>query len=257
VVADTGVYVYAIVRDVADVDLDGQAGIGDRALRPVEGPGVIAVASDVDLDEFGEEALRRNLEELTWLEAVARRHDEVARHLASQTATAPLRLATVFRGDESVRRQLADWADAALAALDRIDGRSEWSVKAYLDVTPGEDTSSRPATDQPGAGAAYLAQRRAALGQHARAAEEQAALGSTIHERLESVAVAGRRLLPQDRKLSGHTGEMVLNGSYLVEDASSDAFVAAAERAATENESVRVEVGGPWPPYSFATLEDQ
>lgn len=255
--ADTGVYVYAIVRDVADVDLDGQAGIGGGALRPVEGPGVVAIASDVDLDEFDEEALRRNLEQLTWLEGVARRHDEVARHLASQTATAPLRLATVFRGDDSVRRQLTDWADAALSALDRIEGRSEWSVKAYLDVTPSEGTSARPSPDQPGAGAAYLAQRRAALDQHARAAEELAELGSTMHERLESVAVAGRRLLPQDRKLSGHTGEMVLNGSYLVEDTSSDAFVEAAERAAGEHEGVRVEVGGPWPPYSFATLEEQ
>lgn len=255
--AESGVYVYAIVRDAAGVDLDGQAGIGGTALRVVDGPGVAAVASDVDLDEFGEEALRRNLEQLTWLEEVARRHDEVARHLAAQTATAPLRLATVFHGDESLRRQLADWADAARAALDRIDGRSEWSVKAYLDVTPAEDSSSRPAPDQPGAGAAYLAKRRAARDQHARAAEEQAALGTMMHERLELVAVAGRRLLPQDRKLSGHTGEMVLNGSYLVDDADSDAFVEAAQRAAAEHDDVRVEVGGPWPPYSFATLGEQ
>lgn len=254
---ETGVYVYAIVRDVAGVDLESQAGIGGGVLRPVEGPGVVAVASDVDLDEFGEEALRRNLEQLPWLEEVARRHDEVARHLASRTATAPLRLATVFRSDESVRRQLADWAGAAVAALDRIEGRSEWSVKAYVDAAETAETGSAPAADGPGAGAAYLARRRAALDQHARAAEERTELGSTLHQRLETTAVAGRLLMPQDRKLSGHTGEMVLNGSYLVEDAASEAFVQAAEQAAAEHDGVRVEIGGPWPPYSFATLEEQ
>jgi hypothetical protein len=257
VVAESAVYVYAIVREGADAELGSQEGIGGGALRTVDGPGVAAVISDVDLGEFGEEPLRRNLEDLTWLESVARRHDDVARHLAVQTATAPLRLATVFRSEESVRRQLADWAEAALVALDRIDGRSEWSVKAYLDVPSAEEPASDSVPAGRGAGAAYLARRRAALDRQTRAAEDQAALGEALHRRLEHTVVAGRRLLPQDRKLSGHTGEMILNGSYLVEEEARDAFVEAVHGAAAEHEGVRVEVGGPWPPYSFATLEDQ
>lgn len=255
--ADTGVYVYAVVRHSRGLDLAGRTGIGGGALRVVEGPGVVAVASDVDLEEFGEEALRQNLEQLSWLEQVARRHDEVARQLSGQTATAPLRLATVFHSDDSLRAQLADWAEEAVAALDRIEGRSEWSVKAYLDAPAAPESSTESAPAGAGAGAAYLARRRAAMQQHAHAAEEQAALGVALHHSLETAAVAGRRLLPQDRRLSGHTGEMVLNGSYLVDDSGSEAFVQAAQLAAAEHGGVRIDVGGPWPPYSFATLDQQ
>jgi hypothetical protein len=48
---------------------------------------------------------------------------------------------------------------------------------------------------------------------------------------------------------------MTLNGAYLVDEASADTFTTLAARLAEENPQSRVEVQGPWPPYSFATLE--
>jgi hypothetical protein len=257
----TGLYAYAISRGLDADDLADARGIGDAHLRLVEHRGLCAVVSDVDLDEFGEEGLRRNLEDLGWLETVALGHDRVARHAAEHAPTAPLRLATVFLGEDSLRAQLDEWHDRAARALDRIDGRGEWGVKGYVDPSAAEPAAtgpgdSGPGESGPGAGRAYLMQRRAAGRQRAEAAEQDAATAEQIHAALAEVAVAGRRLPAQDRRLTGHTGEMVLNGTYLVDEERVPAFRDTVDRLAQEHPRVRLEVGGPWPPYSFASLEE-
>ncbi|MEU3610261.1 GvpL/GvpF family gas vesicle protein, partial [Streptomyces sp. NPDC035033] len=59
------------------------------------------------------------------------------------------------------------------------------------------------------------------------------------------------RHAPQRSPLSGPY-ENVLNDSYLVADARADAFRAAVSQVAERFPAVRVEVTGPWAPYSFA-----
>ncbi|WP_308315830.1 GvpL/GvpF family gas vesicle protein [Streptomyces sp. CC228A] len=63
---------------------------------------------------------------------------------------------------------------------------------------------------------------------------------------------------PQDPRLSGVTGEAnVLNAAYLVAREHCEGFLALVDRARAEHGGVRVEVTGPWAPYSFAgTTED-
>src|SRR5690349_8756630 len=56
-----GRYVYAISRDVDGPDIASTTGLGGSPLVVVSQEGLSAVVSDVDLDEFGEEGLRRNL----------------------------------------------------------------------------------------------------------------------------------------------------------------------------------------------------
>src|SRR5699024_2896934 len=132
----------------------------------VEHGGLAAVVSPVDLDEFGDEGLRRNLEDLSWLEEVARTHDAVVTQVSQSAPTAPLRLATICFGDEGVRARLAEWQEPLTAALDRIEGRVEWSVKLYDDF--GTQTApSAQSSDEPETGAAYLMRRRAENAQKA------------------------------------------------------------------------------------------
>ena len=58
-------------------------------------------------------------------------------------------------------------------------------------------------------------------------------------------------------RLTGLSGTMVHNAAYLVPRLRSDEFATAVGRAATDNLDVHVDARGPWPPYSFAMLDDQ
>ena len=76
-----------------------------------------------------------------------------------------------------------------------------------------------------------------------------------MHEALSDLCVASRRLPPQDPRLTGHEGTMMLNGAYLVPEEDSASFAAAVETVAAASPGVQVDCRGPWPPYSFAALD--
>jgi hypothetical protein len=253
--ADRGSYLYAISRGVTDDDLSDTTGLRGARLRVVGHRGLAAVVSDVPLDEFGEEGLRHNLEDLAWLEETARAHDDVVHATARRGPTAPMRLATVCIDDGSVRTRLEEWHDQLVRALDRVAGRAEWSVKAF--APPVDAASPTPVPDAgTGTGTSYLMRRRAEVAQRERAADVAIVLADRVHADLAAHAVASRRLSPQDPRLSGHEGTMILNGAYLVDAGDEAAFTATIRRLGEDNPEFRLSAQGPWPPYSFATVDD-
>jgi hypothetical protein len=256
--ADRSVYVYAVGE--AGLTLPALTGVDDTPVQSmVEGP-LAAVVSAVDPVRFGEEALRRNLEDLQWLEATARAHHGVVAAVGAEYLVAPLRMATIYLDQGGVRTLLRERAADFAAALDRIRGRTEWGVKAFAVAGPGPTGPAGPslATDEPTTsadrpGTSYLMRRRAVrdaatLGRR-RAVDE----ASELHSALAGRAAASRRYPPQDPRLTGHREEMVLNAAYLVDEPRSDAFRALVE--GRDAPALRLELTGPWAPYSFATLE--
>ncbi len=82
--------------------LRGVAGAPVR-LVPDEDTGLVAVVSSVPATDFEAAPLSAHLEDLTWLEAVARAHHHVIDAMASTGTILPLRLATIYRNDDRVR----------------------------------------------------------------------------------------------------------------------------------------------------------
>lgn len=254
--AETGCYLYAVARNVEQADFSAVSGLHGAPVRLVEHRDLAAVVSDVDLDEFGEDGLRRNLEDLQWLEEVARTHHAVVHTAAVLAPTAPLRLATICLDDGGVRERLDEWHDALLAALRRVEGRMEWSVKAYAPRLNPHAEPPSPHADGAGAGTAYLARRKSAMAEreaNVRAAEAEA---EEVHATLSRHCAASRRLAPQDRRLTGHQGTMTLNGAYLVDNDRVAEFRAVAQELDAGHPDARLDLRGPWPPYSFAVLEE-
>jgi hypothetical protein len=145
--------------------------------------------------------------------------------------------------------------DGLSRALTWLEGRQEWGVKLLVE---GERlaTSAAPAEEeaQGEGGAAYLARRR-----HERSAREAAStvaaqLVDDVDGALRAHAIDAVRLPAQNRELSGLTGDMLLNGAYLVDADDVDALRATAaelqERHARHG--AQLFVTGPWPPYNFA-----
>jgi hypothetical protein len=122
-------------------------------------------------------------------------------------------------------------------------------VKLLLDrATPADDGPA------PESGREYLLRRRAEREGREAADRRAAELAEEVHARLRACASDAVLNRPQNRDLSGHRGEMVLNGSYLVETGAVDrlrALVAELqERHAADG--ARLELTGPFPPYNFA-----
>jgi hypothetical protein len=252
-VAEQGRYLYAVCRSLDIAALDGLRGLGDRPVEGVESDGLVGLVSAVDLDEYGEDGLRRNLERLDWLETAARGHDAVVQAAALLAPTAPLRLATIFRDDDGVRRRLGEQAARIHTVLDRVEGHEEWSVKV---LTHAAESRPEP-VGAGGSGADYLRQRKQEQESRDTGLRDAHLVAERVHDALAALAVATRRLAPQDPRLTGLSGTMVHNAAYLVPRLRSDEFATAVGRAATDNLDVHVDARGPWPPYSFAMLDDQ
>jgi hypothetical protein len=254
--AETARYVYAVTRELSPESASGATGVGGAPVELVRHRGLTALVSTVSLAEFGEEPLRRNLEELVWLERTARAHDEVVRLAADHGPTAPLRMLTICTDDAAVHARLDEMYDDITAAITRVEGRHEWSVKLVL---PPQDAPERPRRTSPppptGGGAAYLRAKKA-VAQERREGEDVAVRAAQqVYDALSRVAVAARRLRPQDPRLTGIPGSMILNAAYLVDDAASESFTAAVAEQAEQHPQTQLRVDGPWPPYSFAMTE--
>jgi Gas vesicle synthesis protein GvpL/GvpF len=240
-------------RSPADV-----AGVDPARLVERVVAGELAVwVSRVPLDEFGEGSLRENLNDFAWLERVARRHEAVLEGALAAGTIVPLRLCTIFADPDGAGRMLRERHETLTAALDRLAGRQEWTVKLLLDRERLEAAAGGDAPEPvapAGSGTAYLSRRRSERRAGEGAERLAATLADEVHARLREWAedaVVGR---PQNRELSGHQGWMALNGAYLVEATRAgqlrDIVAELGERH--RDLGARLEVGGPLPPFNFA-----
>jgi hypothetical protein len=252
---ERGRYLFAVARGLSAegaVALRGHAGLGGADLEVVDHRGLQAVVCTVDLEEFGEDALARNLEDLSWLEKVARTHNDVVWAVAEQATVAPMRLVTICADDASVRTRVDAHHDGLVQALDNVEGRREWSVKVLV---PPQSAPEPSEEERPASGAAYLMRKKEQAARRRAAGEDASAMTERVHSALAEASVASRRLPPQDARLTGRTETMVMNGAYLVPVSDHDDFVAVVQRIREAEPSAILEVAGPWPPYSFAVLE--
>ena len=244
-----GLWAYCVARADAALAEGGPGVHPDGELTWLRDGGLALLVSRVPLAEFGEEPLRRNLNEFAWLERVARAHEAAIAAAFQAAPVIPLRLATIFAGEDGARRMLEERREALAGALDLLAGREEWSVKLLIEsaAAPAE------ARAEAGSGTDYLMRRREERRRRAEADDRAAGLAEDVHAHLQELAVAARTLPAQNRELSGLEGDMVLNGAYLVErDRAADlrALVAALEERG-QGHGARIALAGPFPPYSF------
>ena len=258
-------YVYCILAAGQPPRLDGVAGVDSTfGIGLLTEGNLTAVVSRVRPEEFGAEALKVNFEDLDWLARVARTHNRLLGHILNDQAVVPLRLCTIFADESAVRDVLKRERHGFIEALARLRDRAEWSVKALADtrsLVPAvtEHRLARAGAGAPGTGRAFFERKKVERGarDEARALVEQAV--EEIHQRLTRQAAAGIRLPPQSQQLSGHPGEMALNGAYLVDRPRADEFAARVNELAARHREIglTLHVSGPFAAYNFVTIPEQ
>ncbi|GHA42649.1 gas vesicle protein [Streptomyces tauricus] len=263
-------YVYAVCRPFGTplpAQLTGVAGVPPKQL--VHGD-LVAVVGQVPEEDFAEGPLRAHLEDLDWLGATARAHQNVIDALTVVTSPLPLRLATVFLDDSGVRSMMEEREETFLRTLDRLDGRVEWGVKVYSEPTEpsgetsgesgvsgglgdtGTRTASSPSPGRAGSGRDYLRQRRNQRKESEEKWERAEEFSRRLHESLSGYAEDTRIHAPQNSAISRAPGRNILNAAYLVPRTESEAFVELVDRTKDDAPGLRVELTGPWACYSFS-----
>lgn len=247
------VWVYAVADEAAPPFTGGPIGVGGGAARPLSAAGLTAIVGSVAQSEFGEAALRQNLEDLDWLERTARAHHEVIETIAKERPVVPMRLATVYSSDEAAAGMLRERAADLRQTLTRLAGRSEWGVKAHVARPDDGADGQQSEPDDPalGPGAAYLRRRRAQLAARQDARQEAVASAQAVHTELGRLSASARLYPPQSPEIAGHSGSMVLNAAYLVADDRAEEFGAAVTELAARHRALQLTLTGPWPAYSF------
>jgi hypothetical protein len=251
-----GTWVYAVAPAIPRAALADVAGVGGNSVRVLEAGGFAAAVETVSLKHFGEQPLREHLEDLDWLDKTARLHHHVVEVLAGHGPVVPMRLAVVFRDDAGVARMLGERRRDFVAALEQVTGRVEWGVKVYAlpERAPEPDSAAAAGSQSPGL--AYLNRRRAEMAKRDTDAQADMAAAEQVHADLQLLAAAVQLRPPQHPRLAGRSERNILNGAYLVDARRADEFAAAAKDLAARHGDLRVELTGPWPPYSFAAAPD-
>jgi hypothetical protein len=268
-----GWYVYGIVEENGSEDLPEMPGVDPSF--PVytlpcsrsEAGGIRAVVSQVSLAEFGQQELEANLEDMQWVENKVYAHQTVVESLLDSHTLVPIRFCTIYRSEDRVQEMLARHYDRLVDNLTRLEGKQEWGVKLYCDQTllsqQVEQVSDRVEAfkakiEQESSGAAYFMKKK----MEALIEEEVERLADDYaqrsHDRLSSHAEEVVINSLQDRQLTGREDTMVLNGAYLVNEQRLVDFRAALEDLQEDhgNLGFEYELTGPWPPYSFANIEE-
>jgi hypothetical protein len=259
---EPGWYLYGIVAaGAARGRLDQWPAIDPRHGVVTLTEGALAgVTSRVSLAEFDEAALPQRLGDAAWLEEKIRAHEQVLEGVLETTSVVPCRFCTVYRTEDDLRRFLSAHSESLVDALERVTGRVELGVKAFVDrerFASGsalQDESIRELSERvSGAegGRAYMEGRRLEQLVTDELLRFKDNVAAELHERLRGMAVDGLQLPLQRPEVSGREEEMLFNGAYLVEGRTAFERELATLAEQHRVDGVEVELTGPWPPYNF------
>lgn len=207
-----------------------------------------AVVSRVPLDEFGEEALGRNLNDPCWLETQARAHESVIQQVMRHRTVLPMKFGAIFRTERKVRATLRDRRQQFRRDLARLRDREEWQVKLYFQpALPDPPAAAQSGTD-------YLLRKRA---QDAAASESLMAAHQQAQRTFEQLASCTEeiQLRPVVSDSSAGAQNLVLDAVCLLPKPGFRSFRRELEGLGQElvGRGFHLRLSGPWPPYHFVS----
>jgi hypothetical protein len=159
------------------------------------------------------------------------RHEEVVEALMEDRDLLPVRYGTRVDDEAAAIRALDERRDALAAALDRVRGAVELSVRAVADDPRDGDREAGGGTD-------YLRMKM-------RSAAAQDEVARSLHEPLAALARADVRRPPRPPS-------ELLRAAYLIDRDAIGSFTRLVARLDDRHPGMRLLCTGPWPPYSFA-----
>ena len=254
-------YLYGVVRSDRRPDLKGVVGVGGAPLSFVDVGSLTAVVGAVAAELLAPPGDEQ--QEAAWLEATVRAHEHVLERCLEPGPVVPMRLATTLREDADVRTLLRERQMELTTSLERLLGRREWGVKAFLHDpgslvrhvrgARGDFATRERELEGRSPGASYFARKRLDQALTLAGDELISERVHLAHERLTAIAVDARLITGRQQRAD----RVCLNSAYLVAEADEEAFrTHVAELGSADAEvGLHYELTGPWPAFNFVDGE--
>jgi len=234
--------------------------------------GLEAVVSLVPLDEFDSEIIHiKARNDLQWIKEKAVLHEtvieEAMRNGGEILSLIPMKFGTIFKEEKALQETLSKHHEQFRETLDKLEGKQEWGVKAYLtDQNKFEQgvkeknatirEKEREIAGMPEGMAFFMEEELTEV----ISSEVNKELNHAVEDLYESLSRQAEALVKNHilgRELTGKRAPMVLNAACLVALEKIEDFKGEAQRLnqKIQEKGLDLEFSGPWPAYHFATLE--
>jgi hypothetical protein len=242
----TATYVYCLVQSADPPSARGAPasvpGAGPPRLLPIDRR-IWAVVADAPLDRFSGEALQEDLQDVEAISRHAVAHASVIEFFFQRAPVIPLKLFTIFSGDDKVREHVRGRLPALQRMFASVRGLEEWGVRIHA----GEGGASAAPTLR--SGRDYLQTKKRLQAGPARSAVRAA--NGALRSLTRVAAKTRKDVFPP----AGRGRPYVTGASFLVKVSKRQLWKkqAATLAAALAADGHRLEMSGPWPPYHFVS----
>jgi len=268
-----GLYLYCVRKSLGTSSVFLTKGIDEKGevfTRTYQG--LEAVVSPVSLEEFSSETIRlKARSDLQWIKEKAILHEtvieEALRNGGERWSLIPMKFGTIFK-EKGLRETINKHHERFLEILEKLEGKQEWSVKAYLtdqnkfEKAMKENSSTIRDKEREIAG---LPEGMAFFMEEELKDVVSREVNKELNQVIEGLYESLRRRAEEsvqnhilEKELTGKREPMVFNAACLVALGKIEDFKKEAQRL---NQEIRykgldLEFSGPWPAYHFATLEE-
>lgn len=251
---DEHVYVYAIVSGLPR----SRVLTGLPTLPNGSSPRVVAlddemsiVVANVPSEIYNAAALEPKMGDVDWVSRCGAAHHAVADALIESHVVLPFRFFTLFSTEAKAVATLRRSRSRIAKALARVKGRQEWVLRIGKPDPARQDTVPDQSRGDRTSGTRFLRAKAQARQEHTDRNARVAKDAAHVFEILRNLSdEAASRAIPPGTNL-------LLDAAFLV----SKGRTAALQRTLTDaaagllREGCPVSLTGPWPPYSFASLD--
>lgn len=241
IAVEPALYLYGISRSPGPkpVKVASEGIDGTHPVQAIPCGDFVCWVSAVDRTSFSQE-MNRNREDLEWLALHGVRHQQVVAEIAAAGTLIPARFGSVFSGEQALLKNVQGRKPALEKVFQRIADADEWGVKVFAE----QRRAPEPAREAR-SGKEYLQHKAARM----KPRPDVAGLREFAAE-LEKIAADSA----PTGKISGVQPDLIWQATFLVPRKRRKQWDQALKDFVKKwSGSRRIEVNGPWPPYSFVS----
>jgi hypothetical protein len=257
---NTGILIYCIIQEF-DEKLSEIRGLDEsNRLYAIKSGPLTAIVSDVNLEEYGEDKMAENGENIEWLKEKATMFMEVILKVMDMTSVIPMKFLTIFLSEHRVMEILRENHEDFQETFRRISGHDEFGVKIYCDERKyRESVLSEEIRDFDNSlagkpkGAAFFLRKKFETELDEKIRNRIYGISSQFAEKLSALTSDMKINKNLVKEITGIEIPMILNCAYLVKHDQKEAFAGRIEEFLRNFGSggFYADLTGPWPPYSF------